>query len=110
MDHKLDTHLSASEMTALLERIGFAGILRAVAVWSEGRRPKGNFRTAKSWMVVVAGRAIAHRSLVALACELCGEREMQPNNFGLENDTVCKKWFQSEGFSLESTTSASSPG
>jgi hypothetical protein len=98
--HVKETHLGADEMKDLLDTIGFAGVLRAVAAWSEGRRPKNirQFRAPNGWMLLVAGRTFAHRPLIALASEMCGERELNPNNFGLQNDTRCKKWLSEMGF------------
>jgi hypothetical protein len=88
-------------MAALLKKVGFAGILRAMAAWSEGQRPKNKFLEARSWKVFVAERGFSHRSLIALACELCGEQELRPDDFGQDNDTLCEKWFRSENFDVK---------
>lgn len=95
------THLDPDEMLELLRTIGADGIRAAITAWVARERPKndGRFREARRWAVVdEAGNKYAHRPLIALACEQCGLPEMNPDNFGLPNDGVCKKWFDLEGF------------
>ena len=98
--HIKATHLDGEEMWAVLRAVGFGGLLRAIAAWSEGQRPKNvaRFRSPNGWVVRVANQTFPHRPLLALASELCGQRELNPNNFGLQNDTRCKQWLDEMGF------------
>jgi hypothetical protein len=90
------------EMKALLSKIGFAGMLRAIAAWSEGERPKHNDEShpGRTWVIELAGRTIPYRPLVALASEMCGECKLDPKSFGGLNDVLCKRWFKMEKFTV----------
>ena len=97
------THLDPDVMLELLRMIGPAHIRTAIKAWARGDRPKNahKFRPARKWAVWdKVGGVIPHRPLIALACELCDEREMNPNNFGLDNDGICRNWFESERFTI----------
>src|SRR5947208_10014422 len=88
-------------MLDLLRRVGKTGIRAAIKSLAKGEGPKNDsrFRRARQWVVLdEEGREIAHRPLIALACDLCDEQEMDPNKFGLVNDGVCRDWLESEGF------------
>lgn len=94
------THLTQDAMRAVLCAIGPAGLHAATAAWTAGQRPSNfhKFRRARSWVVLDSqGREYPHRPLVALACELSGQPVLDPNNFGLPNDEICKGWLDEEG-------------
>jgi hypothetical protein len=98
-DIRKPTHLNQEAMRATLEGIGCAGMRDAMKAWTEGRRPENfhKFRRPRGWVVLDSdGRRYAHRPLIALACELSGQQALDPNNFGLPNDEVCKEWLDQE--------------
>ncbi len=89
------THLTQDAMRAVLRAIGSSGLQAAMQAWAAGDRPSNfhKFRRARSWVVLDSqGQEYPHRPLVALACELAGQPVLDPNNFGLPNDEVCKEW------------------
>lgn len=94
------THLTQDEMRAVLSMIGSKGVRAAMSAWMDEKHPENirKFRQPRGWVVLDAqGRKYAHQPLIALAYELSGQPALDPNNFGLPNDEVCKKWFDQEG-------------
>lgn len=98
------THLTQEAMLEVLRAIGGAGIRDAMTAWTEERRPKniGKFRQARGWVVLDdQGRKYPHRPLISLAYELRCQQNLDPNNFGLPNDEVCKAWLSGEQITWE---------
>jgi hypothetical protein len=100
-----DTHLPEAEMKKLLDKIGRAGIREAMKAWAQVNSDPNlsRFRPARSWVVLDSDKnKYPHRPLVALACKLANLRVLEPNNFGLPNDEVCKRWFEENGIEWQS--------
>ena len=92
------THLDAGEMFQVLEKIGPEGFRAAFKLLKGGKpfKHREKFLPAIGWVVVDdEGEQHAHRPLISLAYQEVGGKALQPNNFGEENDRLCKTWFES---------------
>src|SRR5438132_137494 len=101
--------MSPNDFAALLKKITVADILRAAADVLDKRLH--NFRPAREWEVVIAGRRFPHRALIAFAAERYMGRVLtnQDEDFEGTRDTACRRFFEAKKFAVRDKRRSSTP-
>jgi hypothetical protein len=89
--------MNLDEFQAVLDRITFADILRAVLNCHEGRGPAA-FREASGWVLRIGEQSFAHRSVIARAAARTFGRDLSPQDFTGNNDKRAEWWLDQQGF------------
>lgn len=96
--------MTTDALCAILDRIGYSGVLRAIAAIADESAPRidGGFSEACEWELVIAKQRFAIRRTIAVADKMIDEASfLAPDCFGSTNDKRCRKWLRKEGFKVK---------
>lgn len=90
--------MDPNDFQAVLDLLTPSDILRAAADHLDGIATESTFHPAKGWCIRIAGRDFPHRPIIARAAAGHIGRELEPTDFGGNNDKRARWWLGEQGF------------
>ncbi|MDY3555756.1 hypothetical protein R5W24_004902 [Gemmata sp. JC717] len=90
--------MDLTEFQAVLDQLTVSDILRAAADHLDEVATENTFHPPRSWFIRIAGHDFPHRPIIARAARRHIEREMEPSDFGGNNDKRARWWLGERGF------------